>query len=151
MRKAALIVFTIIILLIIASAISFTISNKPVEEEVESVSPVGSAIHNEMLAEEQPAEVAAEDENKPAAVEETSKISVIKKAVRKVQRKLHHEVAPVTEEPVVQEIIKKDEEVSEGRKFSPEEEELLKKVPRSEEVVVDKEIKLKSSGKYLFK
>ena len=38
-----------------------------------------------------------------------------------------------------------------SRKLSPEEEELLKKVPSSKEVLVDKEIKLKSSSKYYFK
>lgn len=37
------------------------------------------------------------------------------------------------------------------RKFTPEEEELLKKIPRSKEVLVDKEIKLKSSGRYIFR
>jgi len=37
------------------------------------------------------------------------------------------------------------------RKLTPEEEELVKKVPPAKEVIVDKEIKIKSSGKYIFK
>lgn len=44
-----------------------------------------------------------------------------------------------------------DETASKTSKYTPEEEELLKKIPRSNEVIVDKEIKLKSSGKYIFK
>lgn len=43
------------------------------------------------------------------------------------------------------------QENSYERKFTPEEEEALKKVPTSKVVVVDKEIKLKSSRKYFFK
>ena len=107
----------------------------------------------EMTNEEvQTNEEAAEDTKELQQTEaaQSTQKSVIRRAVEKVQKKISHEKASkAADEDTKSEAINNAEESA--RKFTPEEEELLKKIPRSEEVVVDKEIKLKSSNKYIFK
>ena len=74
---------------------------------------------------------------------------VPQKRIRKIAPPKPKAAAPAINPKYVKEA--SVQETSYGRKFTPEEEEALKKVPTSKEVVVDKEIKLKSSGKYYFK
>lgn len=156
MKKYVIIILTLI-LIAIACIFTFKNYNKPTEDPVKSMGAIESAINNAMLTSDEPVETAkeeAKEENVEPnnAPKETKKVSVIKKAVKKVQEKLLHESTPVTEEQHPhKEIIQNTSAETEQSKFTPEEEELLKKIPRTDEVVVDKEIKVKSSGKYLFK
>ena len=77
------------------------------------------------------------------------------KKINPIKKVLH--IAPkenenvIHEEKTIKEEIKTESASSAERKFTPEEEEALKKDPTAKVVVVDKEIKLKSSGKYRFK
>lgn len=152
MKKSVLIMLILAIILLVVGLFAYKATHKQSENNVETVSPIGSAIQQAMYEEETPAVVNEEQKENPEEVEKTSKISVIKKAVKTVQRKLSHEQAPTVQEQKAKEVLVKENAAeSDTRKFTPEEEELLKKVPRSEEVVVDKEIKVKSSCKYLFK
>ena len=161
MKKVLSIVIIILLLLVAAGLFVQKVYNRQPEEmpdiEQQEVVSENETIVQEETAESKLSEEAVSDNTEEQAAEvkqeAPKKVSVIRKAVNKVKNIQHKttadKVSSAKSESVKEEL--KTEVKSKTSKFTPEEEELLKKVPRSDEVVVDKEIKVKSSGTYLFK
>jgi len=148
MKKGLIAIITILLLILLLTVLFFVKSlNNKYEESMPNLEDLGTMQENTINSEEV-------FENKTDKNESSTKISnknVIKRVVKKVQNKLSHE----KEQP---EVKKNVEEIQQSQIIEEtvnnvvsEEEEALKKIPRSEEVVVDKEIKSKSSRKYVFK
>lgn len=151
MKKNLIIISAVLVLLLCILLLVKSLSNRQ-EENMPDIEQVGTMQENIVNPEEETyPEVSEEKPVQKVTKTKTSNDNVIKKAVKKVQNKLSHEKEPVElKEPVneLKYVRTVEEDVT---KAVSEEEELLKKVPRSDEVVIDKEIKSKSSGKYIFK
>ena len=101
-------------------------------------------VEQETMAEQ---EVISESETSEAT--EPKKEVIIKTIDKKITPPKPKAKAPAINPKYIRET--SVQETSYERKYTPEEEEALKNEPTSKVVVVDKEIKLKSSGKYYFK
>ena len=151
MKKNLLIVIAVLLVLLLAGLFFTKALNNKQEESMPDIEQVGTVQENIMDTEEN---ISSETSEKGSVtkVPETKIPSenIIKRAVKKVQSKLSHEEETVKERETVTELQAPVRAVD----YTPEadeEKELLKKIPRTEEVVVDKEIKSKSSNKYIFK
>lgn len=158
MNKKLIAIVVILIALVLAGIIAFTLINKQNESmpDIESIETVTEEVKTENADTNNEVTTESEDEavvDESAANKDAEKVSVIKKVADKVNaaKKAKTEAVEKTESTVKNETKTTVKKAKKTSKFTEEEEELLKKVPRSEEVVVDKEIKVKSSGKYLFK
>lgn len=154
MKKIHLVLIIILAALIILGVYLLNTANKtqkgmPESIQEETVVEETVQAENEVKNEE---EVTQTEEN--IKQDSDKKETVLQKTENKI-RKWQHKIsgAKTSAENVKTEQEKTliNESVQKTSKFTPEEEELLKKIPRSDEVVVDKEIKVKSSGRYTFK
>jgi len=152
MKKNLIIVISVVLVLLLCGLFFVRSLSNRQEESMPDIEQVGTMQENIVTPEEEAyPEVSEEKPVQKVTETETPNNNVIKKAVKKVQNKLSHEKEPVElREPVTE--LKYVRTVEEDvTKVVSEEEEALKKVPPSGEVVIDKEIKSKSSGKYVFK
>ncbi len=149
-KKILFVIAAILIALIIALlSINFIKSNNEIPENTEQENVV--TVEQQTDAHE--SIVKDEFEKVKPAADKKSEPKIIN-PIKKVLHILPKETEPVTSEEKSIKAEVKDETAGTyvgGRKLTPEEEEVLIKIPTSKEVVVDKEIKLKSSGRYHFK
>ncbi len=151
MKKGLLITIAVVLTLLLAGLFFVKIMNSNPEESMPDIEQVGTVQENIMDTDENVSSETLEKES-VTKVPETKIPSenIIKRAVKKVQSKLSHEEETVKERKTVTELQAPVRAVD----YTPEvdeEKEILKRIPRTEEVIVDKEIKSKSSNKYIFK
>jgi len=151
MKKGLLITIAVVLALLLAGLFFVKIMNSNPEESMPDIEQVGTVQENIMDTDENVSSETLEKES-VTKVPETKIPSenIIKRAVKKVQSKLSHEEETVKERKTVTELQAPVRAVD----YTPEvdeEKEILKRIPRTEEVIVDKEIKSKSSNKYIFK
>ena len=151
MKKGLLITIAVVLALLLAGLFFVKIMNSNPEESMPDIEQVGTVQENIMDTDENVSSETLEKE--PVTKVPETKIpseNIIKRAVKKVQSKLSHEEETVKERKTVTELQAPVRAVD----YAPEvdeEKEILKRIPRTEEVIVDKEIKSKSSNKYIFK
>jgi len=152
MKKNLMIVIILLVALLAALCI-VKLCNKQPESmpDIEQVESVNEEIFTDDVVE-------TPDEQKKSTLEKiTDKIVLpaAKQETKQVKTEMENTIEENSQTIQKEEALKKEtvkKKISKKTsKYTPEEEELLKKIPRSEEVVVDKEIKVRTKGKFLFR
>ncbi len=150
MKKIAIAVSALILALLIAGIFILKANRTNIEESMPDIEQVQGEHQENYSKINLDVPINAEDikDEIPQSNIKTEKKIIFRVPLKKTRVKLPQAEKNTSDNP---DTIESRNTNNVTRKYTPEEEELLKKIPRSDVVVVDKEIKLKSSGKYRFR
>ncbi len=147
MKKIIIIILAIILAIILSILTAVKLNTQNSEEGMPDIEQV-ETVTQEIVVDSEETTIGGTENSADKETTKPQKTSIIKKSIKKV-------IKPTVNEnfktETAESLSDKSANPDTQSRFTPEEEELLKKVPRSDEVVVDKEIKIKSSGKYIFR
>ena len=150
MKKIAITVSALILALLIAGIFILKANRTNIEESMPDIEQVQGEHQENYSKINLDVPINAEDikDEIPQSNIKTEKKIIFRVPLKKARVKLPQAEKNTSDNP---DTIESGNTNNVTKKYTPEEEELLKKIPRSDVVVVDKEIKLKSSGKYRFR